>query len=267
MTASSDAINVVCVKWGDWCAPRTAEYVNNLARAVRTHLTLPHRFICFTDDPRGLDEGIEVRSLPANLQGGYWTKFYPYRKLSFLRPLTSLPYLLIRSKDKRKGIEKERNLTRYPIDLRGWYNKLYLFKPGVLSGTCLFIDLDTVILGNVDELAAYPGPFCILRDFHRSLMYGSGLMIFQANAVGNIWERFVREGCPIMSRGDQAFIQECMPDADFFQDLWPGQVVSYKVHCQKRGVPPYARIVCFHGIPRPHEVQDPLLTRAWTGAA
>src|SRR5207302_304818 len=113
------------------------------------------------------------------------------------------------------------------------------------------------------ELVSYSGDFCILRDFHRSLLYGSGLMSWKSEAVGHIWERFVAEGLPNPKRGDQAWIQKCMPDADFFQDLYPGQVLSYKLHCQKRPPFPGSRIVCFHGIPRPHEVSDLPWMEAW----
>lgn len=49
------------MKWGDLYGPH---YVNNLARGVRKHLNRPHRFICFTDDPSGLEEGVEAFPLP-----------------------------------------------------------------------------------------------------------------------------------------------------------------------------------------------------------
>jgi len=247
-------LNVVCVKWGDWCQPYGAAYVNALAEGIRKHLTLPHRFICFTDSAAGVDTRIEVAPLPENLHGWWWEKVYPHRKLRRYRFLLSLPYLLERSRDKRGLVSDDRRFSRYPVDLRGFYNKLFLFKSGVLSGQTLFVDLDTVLVGNIDEIADYQGDFCILRDFHHNLQYGSGLMCFNPEKTTHIWRTFVAQGCPSFKLGDQAFIEQMMPDADFFQDRLPGQVVSYKVHCAKRGIPPYARIVCFHGLPRPHEV-------------
>ena len=53
--------NVICMKWGDKFGP---EYVNNLYYMVEKNLTIPHRFVCFTDNAEGLDEGIEARPLP-----------------------------------------------------------------------------------------------------------------------------------------------------------------------------------------------------------
>lgn len=54
-------INVICIKWGDKFG---AEYVNRLYRMVENNLTIPHRFVCFTDNPEGLNKKIEVRELP-----------------------------------------------------------------------------------------------------------------------------------------------------------------------------------------------------------
>ena len=63
-------LNVVCIKWGTKFSP---EYVNNLFRGVRRHLSLPHRFVCLTDDSRGIDPGVEVRPLTDDLPG-WWNK-------------------------------------------------------------------------------------------------------------------------------------------------------------------------------------------------
>jgi hypothetical protein len=249
-------LTIACVKWGNWCAPHGARYVNNLYRSVTANLTLPHRFVCFADNTEGLDAGIETHALPDNLAGYYWETLYPSVKRRKLRPLLAVPYRLLRDKDNRQGIQSDKFATPYPIDLRGWYNKLYLFRPGVLEGRCIFIDLDTVITGNLDELFDYDGDFCLLRDFHHPYNYGSGLMAFRAEATTRIWTEYIRLGCPVMPKGDQQFIEKIMPDADFFQDRLPGQVVSYKLNCRRRGVPSYARIVCFHGNPRPHEMSD-----------
>lgn len=49
-------VNVICMKWGTKYGP---EYVNTLHSMVRRHLTRPFRFVCLTDDDRGLDNEIE----------------------------------------------------------------------------------------------------------------------------------------------------------------------------------------------------------------
>ena len=53
--------NVICIKWGTKFG---ADYVNRLYKMVERNLTLPHRFVCFTDKPEGILEGVEIRPLP-----------------------------------------------------------------------------------------------------------------------------------------------------------------------------------------------------------
>ena len=63
-------------------------------------------------------------------------------------------------------------------------------------------------------------------------------------------------------RGDQAFIEDALTGSTqlrplFWQDLLPGQVVSYKNHIRgKEKFPARARVVCFHGKPRPWGVNE-----------
>ena len=35
--------------------------------------------------------------------------------------------------------------------IKGWWNKCLLFKPGLLSSSCLYLDLDMIIIKNIDE--------------------------------------------------------------------------------------------------------------------
>ncbi|MCA9115267.1 MAG: hypothetical protein KDA79_09270 [Planctomycetaceae bacterium] len=48
---NSTGLNVLCVKWGD---KYHADDVNRLQAMIAEHLTLPHRFYCYTDDPEGV---------------------------------------------------------------------------------------------------------------------------------------------------------------------------------------------------------------------
>jgi hypothetical protein len=61
---------VVCIKWGTKYPP---EYVNHLARSVRRCLAIPHRFVCLTDNPRGIDHDIETTPFTEELPG-WWNK-------------------------------------------------------------------------------------------------------------------------------------------------------------------------------------------------
>ena len=65
------ARTVVCVKAGTKYGP---EYANRLAAMVRRNASVPLRVVCFTDDPRGLDAGVEPQPLPAEGLHGWWNK-------------------------------------------------------------------------------------------------------------------------------------------------------------------------------------------------
>ena len=64
-------VNVVCVKWGSKYGP---EYVNILQAMVKKNLSLPHRFICFTDNNNGLNSDIETFPLNETQLEGWWHK-------------------------------------------------------------------------------------------------------------------------------------------------------------------------------------------------
>lgn len=200
--------NVVMVKWGDKYGP---EYVNILADAIVRNSTVEKRFIVFTDNPEGIDDGIETRPLPGNLQG--------------------------------------------------WWNKLYLFSPEAgLEGRNIFFDLDTVITSNIDELFAYKGPFAILRDFYRPNGYGSAIMAWTDHH--EIWDKFKAEGFPDIDGGDQAFIEKHVKNADRWQDFVKG-IYSYKQNDCEKWPPHDTKIVCFHGVPNPHEIRGSWVPLVW----
>jgi hypothetical protein len=68
--------NVVCMKWGDRYGP---EWVNRLYGMVRRNTSWTIRFVCFTDDSRGIRSEVECQPLPevrfdASRIGRYWPK-------------------------------------------------------------------------------------------------------------------------------------------------------------------------------------------------
>jgi hypothetical protein len=56
-----EVVNVICMKWG---TKYTFTDVNILHSMVSRHLTIPHRFICLTDDKSGINEAIECFDMP-----------------------------------------------------------------------------------------------------------------------------------------------------------------------------------------------------------
>jgi hypothetical protein len=135
-------------------------------------------------------------------------------------------------------------------DWPGWWAKMEMFGPS-LQGDVLMIDLDTV----VRELPAQPACTTVLRDFTQPDIIGSGFMYVTAHDRARVWEAWLADPAAHMAAnqrwpkwGDQGFLMDHLADAARWQDSEP--VYSFKVHCQ-RGVPRDAKVVCFHGKPRP----------------
>jgi hypothetical protein len=152
--------------------------------------------------------------------------------------------------------------TKLENNWPGWFSKMNLFSPS-LKGDFLFMDLDTVIVGDIEDILSV-NRLTLLRDFYRDgkkLAEGLGgaLCFFPEAERAAVWEYWISNP-PLAMRlagfkGDmQIFEQFYRNTAARWQDVVPGQIVSWKVNCKNDIVPPDARIVCFHGKPRPWDV-------------
>ena len=146
-------------------------------------------------------------------------------------------------------------------NLPGWWSKLEVFSFN--SKPILFFDLDTIITGNIDSLigkiSQLPyGEIRMLTPFNEqrraSGSWASGVMAFNGN-----FEFLLLEFQRIFIdrfRLDQVYISEKLKEKSVevkpMQELV--EICSYKRHCLK-GLPKEAEIVCFHGNPRPFQVQ------------
>lgn len=152
----------------------------------------------------------------------------------------------------------------------GWWAKLELFRPDI-HDDIFFLDLDTVITGDISTLLAEKR-LMMLNDFYHPEFAASGVMRIPHEVKHEVWHRFTFNPERHMRihriAGDQGFLSRTLTPARW-QDNYPDQFISYKAHvaaCWMPGftetrsagdgtLPPDARIVCFHGFPRPWEVQ------------
>lgn len=144
-----------------------------------------------------------------------------------------------------------------PEGLDGWWNKLALFAPNVFPDgeRVMFLDLDTCVVGGLDRLIEYDGDFAILSDIYHPTVYNSSIMLWKAGVPAHIWETYDKMGRPQFAGGDQAAIWRLHKNADILQEKFPGYFVSYKAHAQF-SIPHGARIVYFHGRPKPAEITE-----------
>src|SRR3990167_8172907 len=154
------------------------------------------------------------------------------------------PYRFLCLTDDPSGVQCE--TAPIGTDLPGWWAKLVLFQPHpALAGErVLYFDLDTVLVGNIDALLDYTGEAAFLSDFYHPSELASGVIGLAPGAWPAVWSAFDQAMIPHYW-GDQAWIETHVPQADRWQDLLPGQVVSYKVDVVPHGLNG-ARVVCYH---------------------
>lgn len=165
---------------------------------------------------------------------------------------------------------------RIPLehDWPGWWSKLEIFRKGVITEPTLYLDLDTIICGPLDDVAKITYPFAALRNFHQPDYIGSGVMWFRdAESVPHrVYSKFCKQPDAYMAHhermrdgpkvGDQAFIFDALGgEIPFLTDEFPG-VRSFKFHCRS-WMPEDTSVVCFHGLPKLNTVKAPWITEHW----
>ena len=132
--------------------------------------------------------------------------------------------------------------TKYP----GWWGKIELFPP---KERIVVLDLDVVITGNVDFLFEYDGPFCAWKDPWAEGLNGS---------VHSIAPGYGEQLRATFEKAPHKIMLAYLSDQEYLRtqtkpDYWPaGLVKSYKADHLEKG-PGAARIVVFHGLPKPHQ--------------
>jgi len=156
------------------------------------------------------------------------------------------------------GIRDEVEIQGLPeLDLppgspeRGW-RKLTVFKKdfGGLSGPTLFLDLDVVIVGSLDDFFTRSGAFLIAHDKKNPGKVEGNSSVFRFELVKS------------EVRHEQAYLSREMHKLDKLE-YWPDEwVPSFKYRCcppwikswfEAPSIPKGAKVILFHGLPNPPE--------------
>jgi hypothetical protein len=225
---------VVCTRWLN---AFPASYVTVLRNAVGAALSRDHRFVCVTDNPTALKDGVEAVAMP----------------------------------DLGIPLERQR---------RGCWPKLSIFTPGLLEPDepTVYLDLDIMLRQDLDaffdQLEKHRG-FHALREWNPILwnfvplsmrpnrgVQGS-ILGFYPGEQEEIFERFMSDPESAYRRFplDQDFLTHVVDDPHYWPFEW---TASFKWHCLKYEPlnrimptirePSRAKVVVFHGNPRPIEV-------------
>jgi hypothetical protein len=147
-------------------------------------------------------------------------------------------------------------------DLPGWWQKVWLFSgdmPWQAGERVIYCDLDVVVTGRLEPLFAAKG---IIRDWNWP-GFNSSVMVWDHGEHRQVWDHFdpaiidqpSADLAPYLPKGqinggDQEWIAKAAPN---FPILPPAWCVSYKQEAALYP-PEGARIVVFHGEPKPHQV-------------
>ena len=210
MEKSTPVLTVVCIKQGPLYG---AEYVNILYSMVERNLSVPHEFVCFTDDPEGLQAGIRFFP-PLSDRPGWWSKMELYRETI---PGVNTPRILFLDLDV---------VVTGSLDIavrRGF-------------DFCLIRDYPAGMFPDADERSCHGNTSVIL------LTVGSRTQIYNA---------YVEAGRPETPGGDQEWVNRYfIGEFVLFPDEW---MRSYKLHNLQDGLTEGCKVVMFHGRPKPPE--------------
>jgi hypothetical protein len=173
----------------------------------------------------------------------------------------SLPHRFVCLSDIQVPCERIAMQHNWP----GWWAKIELFRPGVISGPTIYLDLDNVVLADFAEITQCGHDFALMQNLSRPHMVSSAVMWHYHNAPQIVYEKFVvspqhwvkyhqdnRSG-PYL--GDQAFIWDALNrDVPVLETEKYG-ICSYRLHVKDQGKPPdWCKIVCFGGKYKPNNV-------------
>ena len=214
-------VNIICMKWGN---KFPANYVNRLYGMVERNLSLPFRFVCFTEDDNNIRNEVEIQplpelDLPANAPERGWRKLTVFKEnfggLSGKTLFLDLDVVIVDSLDK---------FFTYPGDFLIAHDKK---NPKKIEGNSSVFRFE---IGQYSQILSY----------------------FETNA-----EQVKQE-----VRHEQAYLSReihKLGKLEYWPDEW---VPSFKYRCcpswlkswlQAPFIPDGAKIILFHGLPNPPE--------------
>lgn len=214
-------LSIVCWKWkpkGTYRSTFTARHVDTLAAMVARNYANPHRMVCVTDDPEGIDRSIETVPL--------WDDF------------ANVP-----SPHGAGNPSCYRRLKAFSAEAEQWFGPRFV---------C--IDLDCVIVSDMSPLWDRLDDFVICGDTNPSTPYNGSMYLLRAGSRKQVWDDFDPIRSPAITKrfgyfgSDQAWIGARLGTLEHRWTAKDG-VYSYRNEIAKRGgaLPANARIVIFHG--------------------
>jgi hypothetical protein len=202
-----------------------SEHVNIMRAMVERHYPEPHRVVCITDDPEGIDERVMTVPLWA-LHG------------DLLNPT-------------------------WPGPGPSCYRRLRAFSPEfaeIAGERFVSIDLDVVITGDMRPLWNRDEDFIMYASKHAHGALNGSMFMMRTGARAHVWEDFDPIDSPKLTHAagltgsDQAWIEYCLGRRKEATWTEADGIYAWRQDCKQRragALPEGARLVVFHGKPDP----------------
>lgn len=193
--------------------------VNVMRNMVARHYPHPHRFICITDDPTGIDDGIEIVPL--------WDDFKDIPNPTWCW-----------------GPSCYRRLRAFSAEFEAIAGKRFVS-----------IDLDCVITGDLSPLWNRPEDFVIYASVQAGMAYNGSMFMMTTGSRRRVWDEFDPENSPRLANAagfqgsDQGWIGYCLGRKEATWSAKDG-ILAYRHDCLKKmagGLPARSRLIVFHG--------------------
>lgn len=170
---------------------------------------------------------------------------------------------------------------------KAWWYKMQLFNIQHHNGPLLYFDLDTVITKNIDWIWQLPlNKFWTIRDFKyiwrpTAHTINSSVMWWDTGAFSRIWNTFQLENLAMIMRkyqGDQDYLTAVL-EPQRLRFFPANNIKSWRWQCLDGGfdfktrkwktpgsgtvIEDATSVLVFHGNPKPHETQDPVIVQHW----
>lgn len=144
-----------------------------------------------------------------------------------------------------------------------------------VSGNVLFLDLDVVITGLIDEFFDFApaSTFCVIENWPQagSRIGNTSVYRFRVGAHPELYQRMQDDPEPVLQNfpNSQTYISRTIPEVTFWPFPW---CVSFKHtllppwpmnFVQVSPLPQMAKVVCFTGKPDPDEARDGRWPAPW----
>jgi hypothetical protein len=190
----------------------------------------------------------------------------------------SLPFELVCATDDANGIDDDiriADLEKGLIGLGNAYPKLAAFRreAGELFGKRIcVIDLDTVIVGKLDQLFERTEPLVIWKDVlalnqPKRFKFNTSLVLMDAGSRSEVWETFSPTKSPQIIRNegwcgsDQAWVSRTLDE----EATWNSSdgVLSWRFEVRGKQMNNNAKIIFFHGKEKPWHMNDSFIKKYW----